>query len=85
MAFYSPIYDGSILNTSDFVNGETPSGTVDGVNKDFTLANTPVAGTLKIYLGTRQQEGSDYTLSGTVISFTYAPPQGSTILCDYEK
>ncbi len=70
------------------VNDETPTGTVNGSNTAFTLANTPKSGTLKVYVnGQRMQSGSgnDYTLSGVTITFTTAPPTNSVILCDYQK
>lgn len=58
---------------------ETPSGTVNGSNTDFVLANTPVAGSEMIFVnGILQDSGSgnDYTISGSTITFlTGAIPQ----------
>lgn len=73
---------GSSIN---FSIGEVPSGTVNGVNTDFTLANTPTANTLAVYRGGARQQGGagkDYTLSGVTITFAYAPQVGEVILCD---
>ena len=59
----------------------TPTGTIDGVNKDFTLRVTPSpAISLKVYRGgQKQQLTTDYTLSGLVVSFVIAPRVGEII------
>jgi len=49
-------------------------GTGDGEVVEFTLDNTPVSGSLKLYAnGVLQAEGTDFTLSGVTITFTAAP------------
>jgi len=51
---------------------EAPSGSINGVNKTFTLSQTPIEGTEQVYLnGLLQEPGSsnDYTISGSVITF----------------
>src|SRR5216683_3557106 len=63
---------GTALQTSNFVDNEVPSGTINGVNATFTLANTPVAGSEHLHKnGLRQSPGSsnDYTISGVTITF----------------
>lgn len=67
------------------IDDETPTGTVNGVNKDFTLSHTPSPTTsLKVYVnGQRMRVTEDYTISGVTISFVTAPPTGSIILCDF--
>lgn len=66
------------------VDDETPTGAVDGVNTDYTLANTPTSGTLVVYEGgTRLRQTTDWTLSGTTLTITYAPPSGSYIRVAY--
>ena len=70
------------------VNNEVPSGTDNGSNVTFTLANTPVAGSEHLYLnGARQLvgAGNDYTISGDTITFATAPPTGSNLVVDYQK
>src|SRR3990167_1633776 len=61
------------------VNEQVPTGAIDGSNVTFTLAQTPVANTLKVTLnGVRQQAGGgDFTLSGVTITFVSAPPSSS--------
>ena len=72
---------------SKFIDDETPSGTVNGTNKAFTLANTPNPSTsVKVFVnGMRMRITEDYTLSGKTITFITAPPANSIILCDYRK
>jgi hypothetical protein len=72
------------LSLLRLVDDETPSGSIDNSNLTFTLASTPLAGTVKIYLsGVRQLIGVDYTMSGATITFTIPPQTGHTIRCDY--
>ena len=83
------VQDGSgTLSTSNYVTEETPSGSINGSNTAFTLANTPTAGTLKLYLnGLRLKSGAgnDYTLSTATITMTTAPVSGDVLLADYMK
>lgn len=76
------------LSPSNFVTEETPSGSINGSNTTFTLANTPTTGTVKLYLnGVRQKSGAgnDYTISTTTITMTTAPVSGDVLLADYMK
>lgn len=70
--------------TINFADEETPSGTIDGTNLTFTLANTPISGSVKLYLrGLRLKRGDDYTISGTTITMIIAPLTGDNLLADY--
>ena len=75
--------------TSDTLGtwNEVPSGAVDGVNTVFGLQYVPTPDySLRMYVnGQRQKSGSmcDYTLSGSVVTFTWAVNEGSNILADY--
>lgn len=78
---------GAVL-TGTLVFSEVPTGTVNGVNAAFVLANTPTAGTLRVYKnGIRQKVGSgnDYTLATATITFETGnlPQTGDIILADY--
>ena len=67
------------LTNSNFVDKETPSGSINGSNDTFTLANTPVAGSEHLYLNGILQEsggGNDYTISGATITMLTAPLTG---------
>lgn len=61
--------------TLHFADPYTPTGLVNGVNKDFVLSSTPnPASSLKVWCdGQKKQLTTDYTLSGTTISFIDAP------------
>lgn len=78
------------LQTSNFVIRETPSGTVNGVNAAFTLANTPTAGTEHVFVNGILQNvgaGNDYTISGTTITFETAaiPLTNDVVRVSYMK
>lgn len=84
------IYNGTIWqqagasSSSTTPERETPSGTINGVNKIFTISNTPIANTLEVYVnGLLQDLTNDYTFSGTTITFVDAPSVGETILTLY--
>lgn len=78
-SFQSQIYflSNRIDGSGGNVTAETPSGTINGTNKDFTVTSTLVA----LYLNGAYQTagGEDYTLSGTTITFVNAPPSGSVL------
>jgi hypothetical protein len=69
-----------------FVDEETPSGAINGVNGMFTLSQTPSPSTsLEAFRnGLLLSAGVDYTLSGAVITFVTVVPQSSdTLTCSY--
>jgi hypothetical protein len=78
----------TIQRTAGFVDRETPSGSVNGSNTAFVLANTPVAGSEHVYLNGLLQEpgaGNDYTISGATITYLTAPLTGDKIRVSYRK
>ena len=67
------------------VVGETPSGIIDGVNRFFTLARSPLTSTLKLYFnGLRQKVSIDFSFSDVTIVYNQAPHPGDILLADYE-
>jgi hypothetical protein len=70
-----------------FVDGEAPSGTIDGSNATFTLAHAPnPVDSLKLYVnGIRQRLTTDYSLSSTTITYTSGakPQTGDNHVADY--
>lgn len=72
---------------TSFVDGDSPSGIVDGANATFTLSNTPAPATsLAVYRnGMLQKAGFDYTAIGNTIQFVAAaaPQPGDTLLASY--
>ena len=95
----APLTDSKILvdykiNSGDFstgsaswINNETPSGTVDGSNQTFTLASTPVTGSLYLFRDGQLLTGggADYTLTTNSIAFVTAPVTGSVLLAFYQS
>lgn len=76
----------SSVNTTTQVTNQTPTGTVNGVNATFTLANTPILGTEMIFLnGLLQIPTTDYTMAGSVITMIPAPVTGGVIRATYLK
>jgi hypothetical protein len=72
------------LSASSFVYNEVPSGTV--IVNEYTLAFTPVTNTVQVFLnGLLQKPTTDYTVSGTTITFINYPLPTDEILCHYIK
>lgn len=73
---------------ADFVTRETPSGTVNGSNTSFSLANTPISGTEQVYQNgilLRAGGSYDYTISGATITMTTAPLSNDYLCVSYQK
>lgn len=67
---------GDKVEASQFKNGVASTDTIDGSNKDFTVPQAFIPGSLKVYFaGQRVFEGSDkdYTVSGQVVTFKASP------------
>lgn len=72
------------ISQSSNVTRETPTGTINGTNAAFTLANAVLAGSEEVYLnGLLQTLTSDYTISGSTITFVAAPFTGDTLRVSY--
>jgi hypothetical protein len=72
--------------SSNFITRETPSGTMNGTNTTFTLANTPTTGSEELYLnGLLQDEGTgnDYTISTSTITMLVAPLSSDKLRVSY--
>ncbi|MGA7235773.1 MAG: hypothetical protein WBY44_08840 [Bryobacteraceae bacterium] len=73
--------------TPTFVDGDLPSGIVDGNNATFALAAVPAPATsLSVYRnGVLQKVSADYTAAGNSIQFVAAstPQPGDTLLASY--
>src|SRR5215475_11182232 len=79
---------GTYLGPINIVTRETPTGSVNGSNTTFTLANTPTAGTEEVFLNGILQEpgaGNDYTISGATITYLTAPATGDRLRVNYRK
>jgi hypothetical protein len=68
----------------NYADAEIPSGTIDGSNTAFTLANTPTSGALHVYLnGVRLRPTTDYTTTGTGLTMVLVPQTGDWLYADY--
>lgn len=86
--FQLPGRDGTVTLNESQVIEEVPSGAINGTNTAFTIANTPVAGSVRLYLNgvrLRSGAGNDYTISGNTITMLYAPATGDVLIADYIK
>ena len=63
---------------------EIPSGLINGANVTYTLAATPTAAGIALYLnGLRQKKTTDYSLATATITMVAAPATGDTLFADY--
>jgi len=63
---------------------ETPTPATDGTTTVFNLAHTPVTGSAVVYLnGIAQYAGSDYTISGAVLTYLAAPAATDKLRVSY--
>lgn len=70
--------------SASFINNEL-LGTGDDNQTVFTLASTPVAGTVCVYAGgLRQTLTTDYLISGSTVTFTFKVPTGQAVVADYQ-
>jgi fiber protein len=83
---YAPA--GTYLTAANRITRETPTGTINGANTTFTLANTPTVGTEELFLNGILLEpgaGNDYTISGATITMLAAPLTGDRLKASYFK
>lgn len=78
----------SWISLPTFVDAETPVGTINGTNTIFTLANAPTPNSLHVYLGAspsalQRLASTQYSVTGSTLTFNVAPAIGSTLLIDY--
>jgi hypothetical protein len=69
-----------------FKDKEIPSGSIDGINKIFTLRYSPIENSEHVYInGLLQESGinNDYTISDSIITFKEAPLQNVKLRCTY--
>jgi hypothetical protein len=68
-----------------FITGETPSGAINGINKDYVTATVFVSGSLIVYVnGLRMRSGPDYAVTGSQnFQMVTALITGDTLIIDY--
>lgn len=63
---------------------EAPAGAINNVNVAFTISQTPIAGSFKLYKnGLRLRSGTDYSIAGAAITMVVAPKFGEILDSDY--
>lgn len=79
-----PVVIKTWANAWDEVHWETPSGTINWVNLNFVLSNTPIAWTECVLLNwMRLKYTLDYTISSNILVFVTAPISWDIIQVDY--
>lgn len=74
------------LSNSNFVDQETPAGLINGSNTTYTLANTPVVGSVHLYInGLLGLVGTDYNISGATITMLDVMVAGEWLRATYRK
>jgi hypothetical protein len=79
---------GDIARVSNYVNRESPNGSINGTNTVFSLQYTPQEGTESVFLNGILQEpgaGNDYAIANNVITFADAPVSDDRIRVTYFK
>ncbi len=71
---------------ASFVDGEVPTGSINSSNLIYTLANTPISGSVQVFWnGIKSRAGVGHTISGTTITMATAPETGDTLEVYYRK
>lgn len=70
--------------SGNFSVDEVPAGTIDGVNGSFTTVETPINGSLEVFLnGQKLTNTVDFTYSGNTITMTTLPFSGDIFTINY--
>lgn len=86
LEFENYIFPINVLDLGNLITREVPSGNKNGINTDFTIANTPISNSEMIFLnGVMQNPTFDYTISTTTITFLNPPIPTDVILVNYLK
>lgn len=75
----------TLLTASNFVYNETPTGTINGSNVTFTIANAPQSGKSMVFRNGIKQPTTAYSISSTTLTETTAPLTGDTLEITYIK
>ena len=77
----------AIRRSNSFVWNEAPGGVMNGTNTTFTLASTPVTGSLQLYYNLGRLypgTGNDYTISAGTITMLFPVFAGDRLVADYQ-
>jgi hypothetical protein len=76
------------LNTPVIVDNETPTGAINSSNTAYTLAHSPLAGSVAVYLGAtattlNRLAETAFSVTGTTLTMGTAPATGSILRVSY--
>jgi hypothetical protein len=77
----------AVRRSTSFVINELPGGAVNGTNTIFTLASTPVVGTVEVFLNGQKLfpgSGNDYTVASGTVTLLTAPVTGDRVVTNYQ-
>lgn len=66
----------------NFITGEKPTGSISGLNTNYTLAQTPTAGSLQVYIAGLRVDPASISLSGATMTIATSLVTGLVIV-DY--
>lgn len=66
------------------VRSLAPTGLINNSNTNFTIPNSPIAGTFAMYKNGRRLAASEYSRTGVNITTNFTPDFGDQLLCDYD-
>lgn len=72
---------------NNFSVNEKPSGTINDSNVTFTLAHTPIVGTVSVYVNRLRLDLPtlvEYSITGTTITLVNPVGSGGSIIVDYQ-
>lgn len=67
----------------NFADNEKPTGNISGLNTNYTLAHTPTAGTLHVYIAGLRIDTTGFSLSGATMTIATSLVTG-LVMCDYK-
>ena len=71
--------------TTGTPNQEVPTGVINGINTDFVVANTPISGTLQVFVNGLLATNYSFDVPTKTITFTTAPALGQTLRAEYDS
>lgn len=78
----------TVIKAANYVVNQVPTGTINGVNNTFTMADSPIAGKEMVYLNGQRMfpgAGNDYTVAAATITMLQIPLTGDRLTVDYLK
>lgn len=74
-----------LQNPAGSSQNEVPTGVINGTNKDFVVSQTPISGTLKVFLDGLLDVDFTFDSPSKTITMTTAPALGQQIRAVYKS